>query len=87
MAEQAGAAACRPKGALLDLVRSADALVLIIGARYGDPAVVGTSPTEDEFTQAVAAGDPVVVLVENVDREPAQQRVKPWAVRRWRPPS
>jgi hypothetical protein len=41
-----------------------------------------------EFTPAVAGGKPVVVLVENVDREPAQQRVTaPWAVRRWRPPS
>lgn len=73
MAERAGAAARSPKGALLDLVRSADAMVLIIGARYGDAAAGETSPTEDEFNEAVAAGRPVVVLVENVNREPAQE--------------
>jgi hypothetical protein len=35
VAEEARGAARSSKGALLDLVRSADALVLIIGARYG----------------------------------------------------
>jgi hypothetical protein len=72
MVERAPAASRSPKGALLELVRSADAMVLIIGARHGYPPEGGTSPTEDEFDEAVRAGKPVLVLVQDVEREVAQ---------------
>jgi hypothetical protein len=58
---------------LLELVRQADAMVLILGARYGDAPVEETSPTEDEFNEAVAAGRPILVLVRDVDRDPARE--------------
>jgi len=83
MAERA-AAGGSPRGALLDLVRESDVFVLILGARYGDAAEGQTSPTEDEFNEAVRIGLPIVVLVQSCDREPRQaeflQRVRgAWA--------
>ena len=73
MAERAAASPHSPKGALLALARSADATILIIGPRYGDAEEGETSPTEDEFNEARAAGRPVLVLVQEIEREPAQE--------------
>ena len=61
MAETAAASPRSPRGALLGLVREADAVTLIIGPRYGAPAEGGLSPTEEEFNEAVASGKPVIV--------------------------
>ena len=75
MAENQPAASRSPKGALLELVRTSDAMVLILGARYGDARPDETSPTEDEFNEAIRTGKPVLTLVqEGVVREPAQER-------------
>lgn len=62
------------KTALLALIDEADAVVLIVGARYGFVAEHGLSPTEDEFNHARATGKPVFVFVqEGVEREPEQE--------------
>ena len=62
------------KTALLALIDEADAVVLILGARYGFVAEHGLSPTEDEFNHARATGKPVFVFVqEGVEREPDQK--------------
>jgi Domain of unknown function (DUF4062) len=72
MAETEPAAATSAKAALLEQVRSSHAMILIVGARYGDPGPNGRSPTEDEFNEAVANGKPVLTLVQNIDRDPKQ---------------
>jgi hypothetical protein len=61
--------------ALLDRI-PCDALLLILGAEYGEPAARGVSPTEEEFQEAVHHGVPVLAIVqEGVEREPAQLEV------------
>src|SRR5262245_29201535 len=35
--------------ALLDQVAGSDALILLLGAEYGEPVARGVSPTEEEF--------------------------------------
>jgi hypothetical protein len=60
--------------ALLDRIPRCDALLLILGAEYGEPAGRGVSPTEEEFQEAVRNGIPVLAIVqEGVERERAQQ--------------
>lgn len=66
MAETRGAADASPRRALLDLVAAADLVVLIVGPRY-------SSPTEDEYNEAIRLGKPVFVLVQTTEREPAAQ--------------
>lgn len=74
MAETAPASADPSKTALLDLVAQADAVVLVLGARYGYIGLNGRSPTEDEFRHAQTLGRPVFVFVQNgVEREPEQE--------------
>jgi hypothetical protein len=74
MAETAPASPDASKHALLDVVDAADAVVLILGARYGYVAERGRSPTEDEFNHARQTGKPVFVFVQNgVQREPEQE--------------
>jgi hypothetical protein len=60
--------------ALLDRIPHWDALLLVLGAEYGEPAARGVSPTEEEFQEAVRHGIPVLAIVQDgVEREPAQQ--------------
>ena len=60
--------------ALLDRIPHCDALLLILGGDYGEPAARGVSATEEEFQEAVRHGVPVLAIVqEAVEREPAQQ--------------
>jgi hypothetical protein len=73
MAETAPASPDASKRALLPLVEKADAVVLILGGRYGYITESGTSPTEEEFKHATALGKPVFVFVQKgVEREPEQ---------------
>src|SRR4051794_27128094 len=71
MAERAPAGGS-PRGALLELVRQSDVFLLIFGDRYGDTGTGGMSPTEDEFNEAVRVGIPILVFVEECEREPQQ---------------
>ncbi len=60
--------------ALLDQVDTCDALLLLVGAEYGEPGARGISPTEEEFQQARERNIDVLALVQDgVDRVPAQQ--------------
>ena len=75
MFETSPAADENSRRVLLDRIADCDAVVLLLGAQYGEGAARGMSPTEEEFDQATRAGIPVIALVqEGVDREPAQQR-------------
>jgi hypothetical protein len=74
MFETQPASAEGSRRALLDEVGRCDALLLLVGAEYGEPGERSISPTEEEFQQARDLGIDVLVLVqESVDREPAQQ--------------
>lgn len=74
MAETSPASPDPSKHALVPLVEQADAVVLVLGARYGFVAEHGRSPTEDEYDHAVATGTPVLAFVQQgVDREPRQE--------------
>jgi hypothetical protein len=59
--------------ALLDQVAASDAVVLLLGAEYGEPVGRGVSPTEEEFNEARERGIPVLALVQRGDREPEQE--------------
>ncbi|UUY03013.1 DUF4062 domain-containing protein [Svornostia abyssi] len=59
--------------ALLDRVANCDALLLLIGAEYGEPGDRGLSPTEEEFQHAVEHGIPVLAIVQDIARESAQE--------------
>src|SRR3954454_10966111 len=60
--------------ALLDQVGTCDALLLLVGAEYGEPGERGMSPTEEEFREARERNVDILALVQNgVDREPTQQ--------------
>jgi hypothetical protein len=73
MAESAGASAETPRRALLGDVAAADIFLLLLGGRYGEVGQSGTSPTDDEFNEAVRLGKPIVALVQNCEREPNQE--------------
>lgn len=62
------------KVALLGDIDRCDALVLILGKRYGWISGSGLSPTEEEFNHACAIGKPVFVFVQSgVDFEEQQR--------------
>lgn len=65
---------------LLDRVASCDAVVLLLGAQYGETGDRGMSPTEEELNEARERGIPVLALVQNTTREPAQEDFL-WRVR------
>lgn len=73
MAEMTPASARPSRDTLLGLVRGCDVVLLLVGARYGETGESGFSPTEDEFNAAVAAGIPVIPLIQDAERESAQQ--------------
>lgn len=74
MAEDIPSQPASPRTACLDAVRSADALVLILGRRYGWVAPSGRSPTEEEYREAVSHHRPIFVFLEQgVPRDTEQQ--------------
>lgn len=82
-AEDFGARADTPQQACLAGVRDADAVVLIIGGRYGAAQVSGLSATHEEYREA-RESKPLLAFVESgVAREPAQleflTEVQGWA--------
>lgn len=56
--------------ALLDRVGECDAVLLLVGAEYGEALERGVSPTEEEFQEAIRSGVEVLVLVQDTEREP-----------------
>jgi hypothetical protein len=73
MAETSGAAATSPQRALLDRVSSSDVLLLLVGPRYGVRQASGLSATEEEFDEARRRGKPILVLVQEGERESEQE--------------
>lgn len=70
----AGTASSRT--ACLDGVRSADALVLILGKRYGFVGPSGLSPTEEEYDEARSTHKRLLVFVQGgVAHEPRQREL------------
>jgi hypothetical protein len=81
--EDFGAAADTPQQACLAGVRWADAVVLLLGPRYGERQPSGLSATHEEYREAKSRC-PVVALVQrDVEREASQQEfideVRGWA--------
>lgn len=62
-AEDFAASASAPQQACLAGVRWADAVILILGPRYGDRQASGLSPTHEEYREARERA-PVLVFVE-----------------------
>jgi len=88
-AEALPAATASPRTACLDGVRSSDAVVLLLGERYGYTAPSGCSVTEEEYEEAKRAHKRVFVFLEEVaGREPRQEefvrRVQDYVGGHWR---
>ena len=74
LAEDFAAQAISPRNACLDGVQSSDALVVLLGARYGWLAPSGRSATEEEYEEARRRHLPILVFVQDgIAREPRQQ--------------
>ncbi len=63
-AEDFGASDSSPRIACLDAVRQSDAIVLILGERYGEVQMSGLSATHEEYREARDTR-PVLVMVQN----------------------
>jgi len=88
-AENFPAATASARTACLDGVRSADALVLLLGERYGYVAPSGRSVTEEEYDEARRTHKRIFVfLEESATREPRQEefirRVQDYVGGHWR---
>ena len=88
-AEDFGARPETPQQACLQAVREADAVVLVLGHRYGAVQQGGLSATHEEWQEAKRTQKPVLVFVEDVpNRERAQDGfvndVQDWAAGRLR---
>ena len=55
-------------------VEDSDAVVLLLGERYGEPQASDKSPTHEEWEHARSVGTPVLVFVEDVDDRDARQQ-------------
>ena len=74
LAEDFAAQAISPRNACLDGVQSSDALVVLLGARYGWLAPSGRSATEEEYEEARRRHLPILVFVQDgAVREPPQE--------------
>jgi Domain of unknown function (DUF4062) len=72
-AEDFAASSATPQQACLAGVRWADAVILLLGARYGEPQASGLAPTHEEYREA-RERCPVLVFVEgHATIEPAQR--------------
>lgn len=75
VAEDFGAKATSPQIACLQGVRSADLVVLILGARYGYvQGSSGVSPTHEEYLEARARKPILIFVQEDVEREEEQSK-------------
>ncbi|MGE3477382.1 MAG: DUF4062 domain-containing protein [Rhodospirillaceae bacterium] len=73
MAEDFGAEADSPQKVCLRGVITADAVIAIVGAKYGDTQSSGLSATHEEVKEAKLRGCPMLTMVQSgVSREPAQ---------------
>ena len=73
-AEDFPAATAFPRNSCLDGVRSADAVVLLLGKRYGFVGPSGLAATEEEYDQAQKNHMPIFVFLQDGEREAEQQK-------------
>lgn len=73
-AEPLPASPSSPQGACLQLVRNSDAVVLLLGRRYGFVQPSGKSATEEEFDEAARLGKSLFVFITSAEMEPEQER-------------
>jgi len=73
-AEDFGASPDTPQRTCLAGVRAADAVLLILGTRYGEPQHSGLSTTHEEYREAKERCPVLVFVQENVEMEPVQLR-------------
>lgn len=82
-AEDFPASPSTPQQACLAGVRWADAVILLIGSRYGSRQPSGLSATHEEYREARDRCQVLVLIQRGVDLEPAQQEflreVQAWA--------
>jgi Domain of unknown function (DUF4062) len=72
MAEDFGARTSSPQVACLDELRQADAVVLILGQRYGAAQPSGLSATHEEYREARGRKTVLAFVQEGVERMPDQ---------------
>ncbi len=81
--EDFGAAADTPQQARLAGVRWADAVLLLLGARYGERQPSGLSATHEEYREAKSRCPMLAFVQREVEREAVQQEfideVRGWA--------
>ncbi len=73
-AEDFPAQSTSPRTACLDGVRSADALVLILGERYGFVGPSGLAATEEEYQEALKNGKPILAFIQSGVVDDPRQR-------------
>lgn len=74
LAEEFAAKSASSRNACIDGVQSADALVLLLGPRYGCVAPSGRSATEEEYQEAKREQMPILVFVQDgISKDPDQQ--------------
>jgi Domain of unknown function (DUF4062) len=91
-AEDFGASPDSPQRTCLTGVRAADAVVLILGARYGEVQESGLSATHEEYREAKERCPVLVFVQSNIEMEPKQleflDEVQGWSTghytERWR---
>lgn len=70
-----GAKPMSPREACLGGVRESDVYIGLFGSRYGYVADRGVSATEEEFEEAQREGVPILVFVEEGEKEPGQEEL------------
>lgn len=82
-AEEFGASPRSAQRVCLEGVRSADAVVLLLGERYGEPQASGFSPTHEEFLEARERRPILAFVQQGVSAEARQQdfikQVQQWS--------
>jgi len=74
MAEDFGARPDPPESACLAEVRESDVYILILGERYGWTGASNTSPTEQEYDEAVRNSKPILAFISLEDKEDRQKQ-------------
>jgi hypothetical protein len=75
-AEPLPASPSSPQGACLQMVRDSDAVILLLGRRYGFVQPSGKSATEEEFDEAARLGKGLFVFITSAELEPEQERFR-----------
>lgn len=72
-AEEFSASSSSPQVACLSGVRAADAVLVILGARYGEVQASGKSATHEEFDEATRTKQVFVFVPQGIEPEPRQR--------------